>query len=166
MLTFVVYDSLYGNTEQIAQAIARGASAVGAVRVMSTADATGAFAERPDFVFLGGPTQRRGMSPGLKTFVEALPAKHLGGIQAAAYDTRLRMAMFLSGSAAKDAADRLRKSGANVVAQPESFFVESAKVPAGTKPLPGFAHLLAGELERAEGWGRTVASVALKGQAA
>src|SRR5690348_6574489 len=112
MQTIVVYDTLFGNTEQIARAVARGAGTLGGVRVVSVAEAGQAFAERPDLLVIGGPTQRRGMSPALRAFLGAMPSQGLEGVQASSFDTRYRMAMLLSGSAAKDAAAEMRRAGA------------------------------------------------------
>jgi flavodoxin len=163
MQTVVIYDTLFGNTEQIARAIGHGAGTVGEVRVMSVAEASQSLPARPDLLLVGGPTQRHGMSPALRAFIDALPPSSVRGVPASSFDTRYRMATFLSGSAAKDTADRLRKAGGQLVAPPESFFVEQEKPPKGVKPAVGMAHLLAGQLDRAEAWGRTVAAVAVEG---
>ena len=150
MQTIVVYDSKFGNTEQIAQAIARGAAAVGAVQVMDTAEAARSLAERPDLLLVGGPTQRRKPSPGLREFIDALPASLLG-VPAASFDPRSRGSTGIMGSAAAEAAKVLRKAGGELVAPPESFFIGRGG------PLERQT-LEAGELERAEAWGRAVAA--------
>lgn len=155
MQTVVIYDSKFGNTEKIAQAIARGAGSLGDVRVMDASKAAGgslATAARPDLLLVGGPTHNRGASAGLRALVNALPAS-LGGVPAACFDTRYRGAAWLMGSAAAAAAKIIRKSGAELVAEPESFFI----VRSGPMPLQS---LEPGELERAEQWGRIVASAA------
>jgi hypothetical protein len=58
------------------------------------------------------------------------------------------------GSAAAEAAKAFRKAGGELVAPPESFFI------ARGGPLESQA-LEAGELERAEAWGRAVGAAAL-----
>ncbi len=148
MLTVIIYDTKFGNTERIAQAIARGAGARGSVRVLNTADAARPLAERPDLLIVGGPTQRRGPSPALRAFVDALPPL-LRGVPAATFDTRYRGAAWLMGSAATDAARRLGKTGSRMAAPPESFFIARG----GPPERQG---LEAGELQRAEDWGRVV----------
>src|SRR5689334_19651884 len=90
MQTLVIYDSKFGNTEKVAEAIARGVGPVSAVQVTSTAEATTVLqtlAARPDLVLVGGPTQNRGPSAGLRALVDALPAA-LRGVPAACFDTR------------------------------------------------------------------------------
>ena len=155
MNTVVIYDSKFGNTEKIAEAIARGAGTRASVQVLSVDAVAGSLVERPDLLLVGGPTQRRGMSPGLKSFVDALPAS-LQGAPVAAFDTRYKGAKLLMGSAAVEVTKRLEKAGVRSVAQPASFFI------ARGGPLEAQG-LESGELERAEKWGGTVAAAALKG---
>jgi flavodoxin len=148
MQTVVIYDSKFGNTEKIAQAIGRGLSALGDVRVMSTGEAT--LTERPDLLLLGGPTQKRGASPGLRQFIEALPIA-LRTVPAASFDTRYRGATWLFGSAAAEAAKAIRRAGGDLVAEPESFFIVR-KGPMERQTLEP------GEIERAEQWAAAVAA--------
>jgi flavodoxin len=152
MRTVVIYDSKFGNTEKIAQAVARGAGTAGSVRVINAAEAVPAFAERPDLMFIGGPTQRRGLTPALRSLIEALP-QGLRGVPSAAFDTRYRGTTLFMGSAAADAGRRLGKAGGRAVVPPESFFVARG----GPMELQ---RLEAGELERAEEWGRAVGAAA------
>jgi len=148
MQTLVIYDTKFGNTARIAEAVGRGAATQGTVRVVHTTEAAAPLAERPDLLIVGGPTQRRGLSPELRAFVDALP-RSLGGIQSASFDTRYRGSTWIMGSAAAEAAKRLGKAGGRLAAPPESFFI------ARGGPMEGQG-LEAGELERAEAWGRVV----------
>jgi len=148
MQAVVIYDSKFGNTEKVAQAIGRGLSALGDVRVMSTGEAT--LAERPDLLLLGGPTQKRGASPALRDFMDALPAA-LRGVPAAPFDTRYRGATWLMGSAAAHVAKAVREAGGDVIAEPESFFIVR-KGPMERQTLEP------GEIERAEQWAAAVAA--------
>ena len=153
MQTLVIYDSKFGNTEKIAEAIARGVGPVSDVRLTSAADATRTLetlATRPDLVLIGGPTQNHGPSAGLRGLVNGLPAK-LRGIPAACFDTRYRGPVLLMGSAAATAAKALVKAGAQMVAPSESFFI----IRHGPMQLQT---LEPGEIERAETWGRAVAT--------
>jgi flavodoxin len=152
MLTIVIYDTKFGNTAKVAEAIARGAGGRGGVRVLDTREAARPLTERPDLLIVGGPTQRRGASPALRGFVDTLPPT-LRGVPAATFDTRYRGATWLMGSAANEAARYLGKAGARIVAPPESFFIERG----GPVESQG---LEAGELERAEAWGRSVVAAA------
>lgn len=150
MQTVVIYDSKFGNTEKIAQAIGRGLSAFADVRVMSTGEVT--LAGQPDLLLLGGPTQKRGASPGLRQFMDALPDA-LRGVPAAVFDTRYRGAHWLMGSAAEKAAEAIQEAGGELVAEPEGFFI-------GRKGPMERQTLEAGEIERAEQWAASVAAAA------
>jgi flavodoxin len=158
MQTVVVYDTKFGNTEKIAHAIGRGVGTLGNVQVMDTVEAAQSLTERPDLLLVGGPTQRRGPSPELRAFVDALPRQSLQGATVASFDTRYRGSTWLMGSAAGEVAKRVGKAGGRLVAQPESFFI------ARGGPLERQT-LEKGELERAEQWGRTVATAAAQGRA-
>jgi flavorubredoxin len=152
MLTVVIYDSSFGNTARIAQAIGHGAATLGEVRVLSAGEVEGQ-ADHPDLLFVGGPTQRHHMSPGLVAFLEALPRRSLQHVPAASFDTRYRMTAFLTGSAANDAAGRLRRAGCQLVAAPESFFMVKDVPPKGEKRRHALEGLETGELDRAEEMG-------------
>jgi flavodoxin len=164
MLTVIIYDSSFGNTAQVAQAIGRGAATLGDVTVLS-ADQAGGRAEHADLLFVGGPTQHHRMSPGLAAFLEALPRGSLQRVPAASFDTRYRMTAFLTGSAAKDAAGRLRRAGCRLMAPAESFFMEKDVPPKGEKRRHALEGLEKGELDRAEEWGRSLATAAFRGPA-
>jgi flavodoxin len=155
MQTLVIYDSKFGNTEKVAEAIGRGAASLGTVRVQSTSEAASDAdfgPGRPDLVILGGPTHNHGVSKVLRAFLDSMPAS-LQGLPAAAFDTRYRGPSLVMGSAASGADKALRGSGSRTVATPESFFiVRGGPLEKQTLEL--------GELDRAEAWGRTVATAA------
>ena len=159
MQAVVVYDTQFGNTEHVARAIAEGLAERGPVDLLVASEAMGRPQPPPDLLLIGGPTQRHGMTPALRAYVEALPREGLRNARVAIFDTRYRMAPLLSGSAAKDAAGRLRRSGCRLVAAPESFFIERDSPPNGEKRRHGSEQLEPGELERARAWGRRLASI-------
>jgi hypothetical protein len=102
-----------------------------------------------DVLLVGGPTHAHGASEPLKTALAALPKGSLAGARTATFDTRFDMARILTGSAAGSASKLLKRAGATVVAEPESFFVSRDNPPV----------LAAGELERAASWARDVVAV-------
>jgi flavodoxin len=153
MYAVVVYDSKFGNTEKIAEAIARGVATSGTAHVLSiaqTVDNGQPAGERPHLMLIGGPTQRRAATKALRAFVDALPISLLG-VPMAAFDTRYRGAKWMMGSAAAEVASVLRAAGAHEVAAPESFYMSRGG------PLDR-QQLEPGEIERAEQWGREVAA--------
>jgi len=141
----VIYDSMFGNTEQIARAIGTELAKLGTVEVRNI-DEVGALPTGLDLLVVGGPTQGHGVDQDEKAFLDRLPAESVRDVPFAAFDTRLRWPELLSGSAAKGIAKRLQQKGARPVAEPESFFVEGKDGPLGE-----------GELERAAVWARQVA---------
>jgi flavodoxin len=142
MRAMVVYDSLYGNTAQIAHAI--GAALSVEVHPISEVRTIPA---KLDLLVIGGPTQGHGIDQPLKDFFSELPGQSVEGVAVATFDTRFHWPEFLSGSAAKEIAKRLKENGANLVAAPESFFVEGKE-----GPLSG------GELDRATQWANLLAA--------
>lgn len=164
MNALVVYESMYGNTRRIAEAVARGLGGA-AVRVGAADPAAVAVA---DLLVVGGPTHIMGMSrpksreaarqaasqdpalrlepdaagPGLREWLASLDG---AGRAAAAFDTRLRMPGWI-GHAAPRIARQLRRTGHRLVRPPASFFVSKQTV------------LLDGELRRAEAWGAHLAA--------
>ena len=166
MQTVVIYDSKFGNTEKIAEAIGRGAGTLGPVSVAAAGEASDTLAGRPDLLLIGGPTQKHGMSPPLATFVDHVHRGTLRGVPVATFDTRYEQSRLLTGSAAKSAASHLRRTGCRLIAPPESFFVErGSKPPEGGRPDPSAVRLVDGELKRARQWGARLASAAATRQA-
>ena len=154
MKALVLYDSQYGNTEQIARAIAEELAAAGAETTVQRAAEALSLAGY-DLLVVGSPTQSfHATKP-----IDALLQGHaLDGVRAAAFDTRLdmaevdsrmlKLAVKVAGDnawAATRIATQLEKDGATMVVPPEGFIVEGTEGP-----------LRAGELERARVWGASL----------
>ena len=144
MSALVVYDSMFGNTRQVAQAIGEALAERFAVQVIPAAEAVPLPADID--LLVGGPTQAHGARPGMKALLATVTRGAIEGVRVAAFDTRFQMPRWLSGSAAGVIAGRLRRTGCEIVAPPESFFVARAQE----------GPLLPGELERASAWARTL----------
>lgn len=151
MKAIVIYDSQFGNTAQIAEAIHGALAARGEAALMRAADVTDATLAGRDLVVVGSPTQRFHATEPVVHFLEG---RALSGVRAAAFDTRLdmaevdsralRVAVKLAGDnawAATRIAAELEKAGATLAAAPEGFIVEGTEGP-----------LRAGERERAAEW--------------
>jgi flavodoxin len=160
MKILVVYDSFYGNTQQIARAIGDALGTLPDVGAYHVAEVTSDHLAGLDLLIVGSPTQRFSPVSDIRRFLESIPAHGLKGMQVAAFDTRLTkaemksMSSFLSFSAslagesayaAKHIAGALKKKGGELVAPPEGFYVEGTEGP-----------LVEGELERAKTWARTL----------
>ena len=138
----MVYDSVYGNTEKIAKAIG-GAITGGEVRVLRAGEVGPAELENMSLLVVGAPTQGGRATPEIRDFLDRVSKSEINGLDAAAFDTRVATKVAkIFGYAAGKIASSLKKKGANLVADPEGFFVE------GTK-----GSLTEGELERAAAWG-------------
>lgn len=159
MKALVLYDSQFGNTEKIAQAIG-DALAVGAeTTLLRVAAATRPALSGYDLIIVGSPTQRFNATETVAALLEGLS---LPNSRAAAFDTRfdrdeveqgvLRFAMKVAGDkawAATRIADMLAKAGATMIAPPEGFIVEDTEGP-----------LRPGEIERAAEWAARILMLA------
>jgi flavodoxin I len=144
MKVIVVYDSVYGNTEQIAKAI--GGAITGDVRVIRAGEAGPAELKGIDLLIAGAPTQGGRPSPAMQGFLKKATEPVVKGMSVATFDTRISAKWVgIFGYAAGKIAKNLGKKGGNLVLNPEPFFVKGTKGP-----------LKEGELERAAGWAQEV----------
>jgi hypothetical protein len=147
MRAVVVYESMYGNTHLVADAIGAGLGTVFDVSVVPVSQASQATVAEADLVVVGGPTHVHGMSrestrkaavkaadkpvggltiepdaagPGLREWFGSLGQYP---VKAAAFDTRMLGPAVLTGRASKGVARLLRAHGFDVAAEPESFLV-------------------------------------------
>jgi flavodoxin len=141
MNTLIIYDSKYGNTEQIAQVIGSALEVYASVRVLSVDEVATAELSTKDLLVLGCPTQNHKLSPGMKSFLDRLPDGLLKDVRVAVFDTRFAMSSWVSGSAAEIIGRLARKKGGVLITQPKSFFVNDKQGP-----------LKEGELSRAAEW--------------
>jgi hypothetical protein len=164
MRVLVVYESMFGNTRAIAQAVADGLTGAAEVILVPVREVTPAQVHNAELVVVGGPTHAHGLSSsmsrkgapdyldksdvplvlepgwdgiGLRDWFDALED---GSGRGAAFDTRADINHLLSGRASRGIADRLRKHGYRLVADPESFLVDKQN------------QLLPTEKERATAW--------------
>ena len=166
MKALVVYESMYGNTHDIAEAVGEGLGSIGDVTVASVADVEPSTVTDVDVLVVGGPTHMHGMSsstsrrvaaeaadddedlrlepgaegPGLRDWLHDLPKSDRSSM-VAAFDTRIEKAAILTGSAAKGYLKLLRRRHYRAMSEGESFFVLDTDGP-----------LKDGEIERAREW--------------
>lgn len=161
MRALVVYESMWGNTEKVARAVAHGIEDACAVEVLDVSADVPQELAGFDLLVVGGPTHAFSMSRpstredavtkgapaghegrGIREWLDGLPESHL---PVATFDTRVGKVKHLPGSAAKKAAKEVRRHHLGRVVDTESFYVDDLEGP-----------LLDGELERAEAWGRSL----------
>ncbi len=144
MKAMVVYDSVSGNTKQIAEAIARGLG--GDAKVYRADVVDSAAVKKVDLLAVGSPTYGGRPTDALSRLMERIVPALPAGIRVAAFDTRLKTRLVkVFGFAADRIAARFKGKGAQVVGA-EGFFVRGRKGP-----------LVDGEVERAASWGRQLA---------
>jgi len=128
MKAIVIYDTQFGNTEQIAKTIASSMNeqgiSVDCVKVDTVHIDT---LTDYDLLAIGGPTHGFGMSSPMKTFMKKLEHVDLKDKKAFAFDTKNRSRFW--GSAAKGIEKRLKKFGMNVVMSCTSGIVKGLKGP-------------------------------------
>lgn len=174
MKTLIVYESMFGDTQLIADAIAAGLAANNAsdiVDVFEVGTAPTTIDTDVDLLVVGGPTHAFSMSRpssredasrqaaehavisqgrGIREWLEtlALPT----GLAVATFDTKVSKP-HLPGSAGRAAEKRLRHKGCRVITPAENFYVAGTQGP-----------LNHGEQVRARCWGADLAFI-VRGQA-
>ena len=161
MRALVVYETLWGNTGEIARSIADGIRTQQGVDDVQLVEAATAAEELPksvDLLVVGGPTHAFSMSKastrdsarqqgaksvperGIREWIDGLTTPP-SPVMVATFDTRT-VAPRLPGSAAKKAMKKLVGRGFRPAVKPESFGVHGYSGPVAN-----------GELERAREWG-------------
>lgn len=145
MKVLVVYDSLYGNTKEIAEAI--GGAIDGEVRVARVGEVSPSELGPVDLLIVGSPTQGGRPTTATRDFLDKVSKSAVTGVSVAAFDTRVtaRWAAIF-GYAAGRIGGKLKGKGGILAAPAEGFFVMGTKGP-----------LKEGELERAAAWARGIA---------
>ncbi len=175
MRAVIVYESMFGNTHAIADAVGKGLEPMLEVVVVPLAEAGRERWGDADLLVVGGPTHFHGMSrggtrkwasataqkpgndlaldrdaqgPGVRDWLASLGH---GDTKVAAFDTRFNGPAVLRGRASKAISRTLRKHGFEEIATPESFFVTLKQ------------HLEPGEEARAQEWGKRLAASVASG---
>lgn len=170
MSVLVVYESMFGDARDIAQAIVAGASETVSARAVEVSHAPRAVPPEVTVLVVGSPTHAFGLprpesradagkrseeplvspGPGVREWLaDVEPAAP--GQRAVTFDTRMTHPKLLTAMdhASHTAAKLLRKAGFSIAADSEHFRVEDVQGP-----------LVEGEVERATVWGRHLASLA------
>lgn len=156
MKILILYDSQYGNTQQIAQAIASQLGSPDEVILKRPAEFDLTQLSGLSLLVVGSPTQRFMATPSLMTWLKGIPWDGLRNVPVATFDTRLTeqqiqatpvLKWFVrkSSYAAWWLAQQLKKKGGQLILPPEGFYVEGMEGP-----------LLPGEIERAGEWTRRI----------
>jgi flavodoxin len=151
MKALIIYDSVFGNTAQVAQAIGTALSAHGEVAMLPVGQVTLDQLRGLDVLIVGSPTRSFRPTPAISNFLKRLTKNQLAGIRVTAFDTRiwlntidstaLRFLVNKGGYAANTLAQALTKKGGALMMPPEGFLVTGEQGP-----------LKEGELKRATEW--------------
>jgi len=147
----VVYDSVFGNTEKVAQAMGTALEC----EVRRITEVTPEQLAGLDALIVGSPTQAFQALKPVKAFLKSIPVGSLKGVKVAAFDTRMDvkevnnavLTVFAKafGYAAEPIGKQLVKKGGVQAVPPEGFIVNGEKGP-----------LRDGELERAAAWAQKI----------
>ena len=161
----VIYESMFGNTRAIAEAVVEGLSMRMRTDLLEVSQAPPRIPDQVTLLVVGGPTHAFGLTRartredaarrsegelvssgiGLREWIAKLDGLRTG-VVAATFDTRIDKPR-VPGSAAKGAEKRLRRKGFRIGAPAESFWVTGTEGP-----------LVPGEIERARDWGARLAT--------
>ena len=144
MKTLVIYDSVYGNTEEIAKSMGE---AIGSeAKVVKAGSFSPADLESVELLIAGSPTYGGRPTPKMKEFLESIKSTSLRGVKVAAFDTRFPATWVkIFGFAAGKIEKQLKSQGGKSVIKPEGFLVSGTKGP-----------LVEGEYERAAKWAQDI----------
>ena len=159
MKGLIVYDSAYGNTGQIAQAVGNNTGSHIDVNVLNVREFRPDQITGIDLLIIGSPTQRFQATPAISNMLKEIRQNSLKGVMVTAFDTRftireikktpvLSFFVRLSGDSAYAATHivkQLTKNGGQLVVPPEGFYVEGTEGP-----------LVQGELDRAADWAKNI----------
>jgi flavodoxin I len=146
MKAVIVYDSVYGNTEKIARAIAEAITPSNEIKVLRAGEANPSELASIDLLIVGSPTHGGRPTPAIQDFLNKVIQSSLKGINVAAFDTRTQAKLAkVFGYAAGRIAGSLKKKGGTLIGPPEGFLVTGTKGP-----------LKEGEPERAAAWAKRI----------
>ncbi len=145
MKALVVYDSVAGNTEKVAQAIAAGLA--GGAKAVRAGSPESKDLEKLSLLVIGSPTYGGRPTETVQNYLDSVAPGGVKKLRVAAFDTRLKAPFAkIFGFAADKMAAWLKEKGSQESVPPMGFIVKGRKGP-----------LLDGELERATAWGRELA---------
>lgn len=151
MKTLILYDSVFGNTEDIARAMYESLLVENDSLLYNVKEFCIEMLDNAGLLIIGSPT--RGFRPTevISGIIRSIPSKRYTNLRIATFDTRFSLAKINSsalrfivkkgGYAAPFMAGQMKKRGGCIIVPPEGFLVNGEKGP-----------LEDGELERAAEW--------------
>ncbi len=151
MKALVLYDTVFGNTAKVAQAINDQLKSIGESELRDADTFSVSDLNRIDYLIVGSPTRAFTMTPKLKRVLKNLPEGKLKGVNCLSFDTRYavedvnnKVFTLMAGTfgyAVKKITRALKKKGCLEVIRSEVFYVKESG-----------GQLMDGELEKAKKW--------------
>lgn len=155
MKSLIVFDSVFGNTEQVARHVGTILAETGESTVVRIPDYSPDMLRGTELLLLGSPTRAFKPTPAMTALIRSLPASTLKGLKIGVFDTRIALedisVQFIrffqkrSGGGAAVMAKHLARKGITCISEPEGFCVLESEGP-----------LKDGELDRATEWVRVL----------
>lgn len=155
MKALVVYDSYFGNTEDVAIAIGNALKETMSVDVKRVSKLDPKYVKEIDFMVVGSPTRAFQATRKVKEFLKGISKEEYAHMKVIAFDTRiatedtdsklLNRMVKTFGYAAKPMGEIMKKRGAKLLLDPIGFYVKDTEGPLKT-----------GEKERAVAWVKEV----------
>ncbi len=124
----VIFDTVFGNTEKIAKALASGMEKHGVkIDCVKVDEVDINKLDEYDLLAIGGPTHMHGVSKPMKAFLEKLRSVDIKGKKAFAFDTKVEA--WWAGSAGKGIEKRLKKMRLSLVKPHSSAIVTGREGP-------------------------------------
>ncbi|MCL4366687.1 flavodoxin family protein [Patescibacteria group bacterium] len=139
MKTLVIYNSLFGNTQKVAEKIAQVLKG----QAVEVADFEPDFLKGIGVLVVGCPIHGWRPAEPMSELLDSWQSNCLQNIKIAAFDTRVKI--FFAGSAADKIEEKLVSLGGKAVVKPIGFVVEGKEGP-----------LREGELEKVATWAKQI----------
>lgn len=155
----VIYDSVYGNTQKVAEAIHKSADAQHDAKLFQVKDVSSEALDRVDLLIIGSPTHGGWFTQDVRDFLNSLELDETENMKAAAFDTSstkngegafVRFVINVFKQAAPRLLKVLDKKGFDTI-ESRSFWVKGKEGP-----------LMNGELDEAKKWTERILSTAGK----
>ncbi len=155
MKTYIIFDSLYGNTRKVAQVI--NSAIVKDAEILSAKETRFSDLKDIGLLIVGSPTHAGRATANIQRFLKSIPRGALKNIKVTSFDTRISLKeqpvwicfiINLIGYAAWRITKVLQRREGNLIVDPEGFVVMDKEGP-----------LRRLELERAFKWGQKISSI-------
>jgi flavodoxin len=140
MKTLIIYDSNFGNTQLIAEEIAKNLA--GSAKAIHVKNFNKTNLEDIDLFIIGSPIIAWRPTEAILALLNTFNANNLKSLNFTTFDTRVKL---FHGDAKDKIANTLNNTGAKLITEPIAFYVSGKQGP-----------LFEGELEKATEWAKSI----------